>query len=116
MTVKEAIKAAMKSKKITQTDLADRVGTGQSNLSMYIKSGTGMRLENLMKIVNACGFDVVLRDREDSSRMYVIGDESDSNTEAGVEKMVRRIVAEELAKQAPTPVPEKHKRELEPDL
>lgn len=105
MSIDEAVKRAMKSKKLTQTWLSSEIGTGQSNISMWLKSGVGMRVENLLRIANACGFDLVLVDREDDGNRYMIGDASvakagngpDGGDESFDDK-VRKIVAEELAK------------------
>jgi len=100
MTVQDAVKAAMKAKKITQGQMAEKLGTGQSNLSMQLKSGVGMRLENLLRMVNACGYDVALIDRENASNVLVIGDHD--SVQVAVDKSfddkVREIVKEELAK------------------
>ena len=100
MEVREAIKAMLKGKGITQTELAEKLGTNQSNIAMFMKSGMAMKTENLVKIANACGYDVVLSNREDRNDTYVIGEgESLPKVSAnGFEDAIRRIVAEELCK------------------
>ena len=103
MKVDEAVKKAMKSKKITQMELASLLGTGQSNISMWLKSGLGIRMENLLRIANACGFDLVLMDQSNSSNCYVIGENDAVGADESFDDKVRKIIAEEMAKRDPTP-------------
>lgn len=103
MQVQDAIKAAMKLKGMTQGEVAEKLGTGQSNLSMQLRSGNGMRLEGLLRMANACDYDVVLVDRKNASNTYVIGDGDSvqlqpSQDDKELEDMIRRIVADELSK------------------
>ena len=101
MTIQEAIKAAQKTKGLTQGDLAEKLGTGQSNLSMRLKSGNRMLVENLLGMANACGYDVVLVDRGDTRNAFVIGDRDNVAMAPGDEAFdvrIREIVADEIAK------------------
>ena len=105
MTIQEAIKCAMKAKKVTQGEVANRIGTGQSNLSMQLKSGNRMIVDNLLKMANACGYDIALVDREDPKNAYVIGDNDTIGSNAGDESFdarVRTIINEELRKRGLT--------------
>jgi len=104
MTAQEAIRKAMKAKKVTQMDMAEKLGTGQSNLSMMLRNGNDMRLESLQRMANACGFDLVLVDRENVGNAYVIGERDElSETlpeqpkQDELDERIRRIVREELA-------------------
>ena len=75
MTVVEAVKQMIKSKKMTQTDVADRIGKNQASVAMYLKSGEGMKLENLMKLADVCGYAVVLEEKSGTGERFVIGDD-----------------------------------------
>ena len=101
MKVSEAIKTAMKKKKITQTEMANQLGTGQSNLSMWMRSESGMRVENVIRMANACGYDLVLVDRSDTRNAIVIGERDEiqlTSGDVGFDERVRKIIEEELAK------------------
>lgn len=101
MKASDAVKKALKSKGITQNGLADRMGTGQSSVAMYLSRETSMKVENLMRMANACGYDVVLVDRENAKNAYVIGENDEVNLGSGDESFderVREIIADELAK------------------
>ena len=101
MKVSEAVKKALKSKKITQGGLAEKMGTGQSNVAMYLSRETSMKVDNLMRMANACGYDLVLMDRENANNAYVIGENDEIQGKAGDESFdarVREIVWEELSK------------------
>lgn len=102
MEVSKAIKAMMKKKGLTQTTVAEKIGTNQSNIAMYLKSDMAIKTENLVKIANACGYDLVLTNREDRKDTYVIGEGSvlPDVSVNGIEDTIRRIVAEELEKVA----------------
>lgn len=104
MEIKEAIKCIMKGKGITQTALAERLGCKQNNISMYIKSNMAIKVENLVKLVNACGYDIVLINRENLENAYTIGGEEEVKVSGDddINAMVRRIVAEELSKRGET--------------
>jgi len=103
MKVSEAIKMAMKKKKITQTEMANQLGTGQSNLSMWMRSESGMRVENVIRMANACGYDLVLVDRSDVKNAFVIGERDEIQLEScddGFDERVRKIIEEEFAKKS----------------
>lgn len=106
MTTSDAIKKCMKDKGITQAELAEQLGTKQTNISMYLRSNMVMQVSNLLRMANACGYEVVLVNRKDTGKAYVIGDADEiqvqaSNDEDDFDARVRRIVAEELAKATP---------------
>ena len=110
MTLTEAVKTIMKRKKITQVELADKLGTKQNNIAMFLKNNYSTKVENLLRMANACGYDVVLVDRDDHSNTYVIGEGESVQLQqnAGDESFderVRRIVADELAKHEKSTTP-----------
>lgn len=59
----EILKASVKERKITQIELADRLGIRQSSLSGNINRRR-MSLEVFSTILNAMGYDVAVMDRE----------------------------------------------------
>ena len=64
MTEKEIVKMVMKSRKVTQEQLANRLGyTGQGVIGRLLTRGGSMRVDNLVKVMNELNYDVVIRDR-----------------------------------------------------
>ena len=59
----DILKASVKERKITQVELADRLGIRQSSLSGNINRRR-MSLEVFSTILNAMGYDVAVVDRE----------------------------------------------------
>lgn len=59
----EILKTSVKERKITQVELADRLGIRQSSLSGNINRRR-MSLEVFSTILNAMGYDVAVVDRE----------------------------------------------------
>ena len=104
MTVQEVAKQVMKDTHMTQTDVANKAGggVGQSSISMFLKSKS-MRVDSLLIILDACGYELVARSKSDKTREYVIdGKEGAANEPVTVDPVmadaIRSIVAEELAK------------------
>ena len=68
MNEKEVIKAAMEARGFNQTMLADKAGLKrQSNVSEMLR-GKSLRVDNLVKLLDAMGFDVVVKDRNGSKK------------------------------------------------
>ena len=71
MTVREIIRACCKDAGITLTDLAERVGMSQSNLSKAISRGAdgtegeGMRASTLIKLVEAAGGEILVETQKE---------------------------------------------------
>lgn len=101
MTVQEVAKAVMRETNKTQTDVARIAGlTGQGSVGMYLKSKS-MRVESLLQILNACGYELVARSGDGRHPEYVIGQSLQASAEwdaTAIEEMVRKTVASELAK------------------
>lgn len=74
MEIAEAIKKMFKSKKLTQAEVAEKIGKAQGNISMYLRNAKGLRIDSLMSMADACGYDVVLVDRERQCESIVLGD------------------------------------------
>ena len=109
MTVQEVAKNVMWRTKTTQQNISDKAGlSGQGAVAMYLKSKS-MRVEALLTILNACGYELVARDPKGQYPEYVIGDEIAPVKEEKAEKseddrlreMIREVLAEEIGKMAP---------------
>lgn len=105
MKVSEALKSMMKQKKMTQSEVAEQMGKNQNSVAMYLKNADSMRLDNLMRMVDVCGYDVVLVDRNGDGESYVLGEGSEIKGTVLPEKMtddmrevVRGMIREEIAK------------------
>lgn len=68
MNEKDAIRKAMAVRGINQTILADRANLKrQSNVSEMLR-GRSLRVDNLVRLLNAMDFDVVIKDRNGANR------------------------------------------------
>lgn len=72
MTGKEAIRYAMSEKRMTQQQTAEKAGyTRQSNVAEVLRSDNA-RVDSMIRILNACGYDVVMIDQADRSKQFVL--------------------------------------------
>lgn len=68
MNEKEIIKTAMSARGYNQTMLASAAGLKrQSNVSEMLR-GKSLRVDNFVKLLDAMGFDVVVKDRNSANR------------------------------------------------
>lgn len=100
MTEQEVAKNVMRVTRTTQADIAERMGlAGQSTVSMYLR-GKSMRVDSLLTMLNACGYELVARDTNGKYPEFVIGDhpvrKQAENDPDGLREMVRSLLAEEL--------------------
>lgn len=64
MKASEIIKSIMKDRKWSRETLAQEVGyKRQSNIGALLDRGASMRVDNLVKLVEAMGCEVVVRDK-----------------------------------------------------
>ena len=63
-TVQGAVKSVYEATDISQKKLADKIGA-KSQQAVYnmMNAKNGMRADNLVKLMNAMGYDVLIRDR-----------------------------------------------------
>ena len=76
MNEKDIIRAAMAARGYTQTMLASAAGLKrQTNVSEMLRSRS-LRVDNFVKLLNAMGFDVIVKDRNSSNRenVWKVGD------------------------------------------
>ena len=72
MTGKEAMKFAMAERHMTQQAVADKAGYArQTNVSEVLRVENA-RVDSLVRILNACGYDLIMVDREDPEKRYEI--------------------------------------------
>ena len=71
MNEKKIIREAMYARRINQTVLASMMGMKhQSNIGGYL-SGKSLRVDTFVKLMDAMGFDVIVKDRNNSNRENV---------------------------------------------
>ena len=103
MKVQEVAKRVMKDAGMTQTDVAKKSGiAGQSSIGMFLKSKS-MRVDSLLIILDACGFELVARRANGKGPEYVIDGkegvpEEQGTVDPAMSDAIRAIVAEEIAK------------------
>ena len=111
MTVQEVARCVMKVTGMSQAEVAKKAGlTGQSTVSMFLQSKS-MRVDNLVTILNACGYELVARSREEGYPEYIIGNETKAKERAvyddkRIEEIVRKAVAEALTERNGGTLPE----------
>lgn len=74
MKASEAVKSVMAECNITQAKLAE-MSKGkweQTNITGILNRGTSMRVSNLVEMMEMMGFEVVVRDKRDESRIIRI--------------------------------------------
>ena len=72
MELRDILKKMMTRRKMTQADVAEAAGfKNQSNVSMILKSGNRMKIENLLRMTEALNCDLVIRDNE-SGELFAI--------------------------------------------
>ena len=72
MTGKEAMRYAIKEKRMTQQEIAEKAGYArQTNVSEVLRVENA-RVDSLVRILNACGYDLVMFDRNDSEKKFII--------------------------------------------
>ena len=74
MTEKEALRAAMKSRKWTQKQLAEEVGSvSQAGVANLLNATSrGARVDVLVKLFKAMGYEIIVRDKMGSGTEYKI--------------------------------------------
>ena len=65
MTGKQIIKSIMTEKEFSQYTLAEAIGKNQTHVTGYLNRGKNdMRLDIFTKMIEAMGYEVVVRDKE----------------------------------------------------
>lgn len=106
MKVQSVVRNVMKSRKMSQADVATACGMkGQSSIAMMLQ-GKSMRVDSLLRVLNACGYDLVVLDRGGKQKPMKVTDEDEANDELmtemvseesnGLRELIASIVREEL--------------------
>ena len=73
MNEKEIIRAAMAAGNITQKELAEELGmAGQQSIGNMLSRKNSMRLDNFVKMLNAMGYDVVVKKKLGASEEWKV--------------------------------------------
>lgn len=74
MTEKDVVRKAMTMRGWSQPKLASESGfKSQSNITGLLNNNkNGIRMDNLFKMLNAMGFEIVVRDKMGSNKEFVI--------------------------------------------
>ncbi len=61
-TAAETIRCILEEEKMTQQDLADRMGTARQNVSQLLnRNAKSMRYDSFAKTVSALGYEIILK-------------------------------------------------------
>ena len=74
MTEKDVIREAMNARGWSQAKLAEEAGfKGQTNVSGLLNNNkNGIRVDKLYRVLNAMGYEIVIRDKMGSGKEYKI--------------------------------------------
>lgn len=73
MTGKEIVKEIMSLRRWSQAKLADEIGKSQTNVTGYLNRGKNeMRLDVFAEMVEAMGFEVIVRDKMGTNKQFVV--------------------------------------------
>ncbi|MBO5032406.1 MAG: helix-turn-helix transcriptional regulator [Oscillospiraceae bacterium] len=75
MTATEIVKELMSIRKWSQSKLAEETGfKRQSNITGILNRGSSMRVDNLQKMVEAMGCELVVRAKDGSEREWKVNE------------------------------------------
>lgn len=99
MRAQDVAKIVMRSSGMTQGQLAEALGkAGPSTVSMIL-SGRNMKVDDLLVILNECGYDLIVKSRDGVRSDYLIGDgelEQPKRSEKRLRAIVHEMVVDEL--------------------
>jgi len=73
MTGKEIVKEIMSLRRWSQAKLAEEIGKSQTNVTGYLNRGKNeMRLDVFAEMVEAMGFEVIVRDKMGTNKQFVV--------------------------------------------
>ena len=107
MTVHEVAKQVMKDSKTTQQEIADAAGLASAGAVWNWLSGKSMRVDSLVKLLDRCGYDLIVRDRSGENASYRISNEEGIDVvECNMKReeepndmdKIRRLIADEFVK------------------
>ena len=76
MLSKEIVKQLLKECNMTQNDLANQLGVKQTNITGILNRYNSMRIDNLVEMAEAMGYEVIVRDKRDRSKEWKVTDKA----------------------------------------
>jgi len=100
MRVQDVTKQILKESGITQQQLAERFGKASQGTISMLLNGRTMKVENLLLILDECGYEMVLRSRDEGRPEYVINNEQSQRipVKSTDDDRIREIVEDVVAK------------------
>ena len=74
ITSKNAVKSVMKYANYTQRKLADELGVEVTNITGILNRHNTMKVSSLVQMVEAMGFEVIVRNKQNNDRFFKITD------------------------------------------
>ena len=74
MKSKDIVKELLKESNMSQSELAEQLGLTQSHINGYLNRYDSMRVSSLVDMVEAMGFEVIVRDKRDKSKEWKVTD------------------------------------------
>ena len=74
MKSSEIIKAIMKDVQWSQYRLAEEIGKKQSNITGILNRASSMRVDSLVELAEAMGYEVVIRNKQNGKQEYKVTD------------------------------------------
>ena len=104
MKVQDVVKNIIKNAGMTQAMIAEKCGlAGASSVGTFFRSKS-MRVDNLLMMLNTCGYELVARSADGNGQEYIIGEEMHKAgdrmaiTKEDLAEMIQKAVADELDK------------------
>ena len=107
MKVQDVVKNIIKNAGMTQATIAEKCGlAGASSVGTFFRSKS-MRVDNLLMMLNTCGYELVARSVDGNGQEYIIGEEMHKACDDGdrmaitkedLAEMIQKAVADELDK------------------
>ena len=84
MRSKDIIKELLKMRNWSQNDLAVECGvSGPVVISGQLNRNTSMRVDNFVRMCNAMGFEVIVRDKMDTKKEFIVDDKTEPQKRNG---------------------------------
>jgi len=80
MKIKQAVKKILKQENLTQIELSERMGYARSTSLSTVLSSNNPKANNLIKMMDALGYEIVLRPKNGSNkvaRSVILNDEEE---------------------------------------
>ena len=101
MMVQDILRSIIRLSGKKQQEIADELGkSSQGTISMMLQN-RNMKIENIMQLLNVCGYELVARSRDGVRPEFVFGNYSggaldSASSDMKLREMIRVLVSEEL--------------------